>query len=71
VYGIKVKTVFLPNGISTLFGPVSAWQADAGIVAMLNLNVFLVFIQRGQFFSPAGAEVLFTAFGDLAFNLSD
>jgi hypothetical protein len=61
---------FLPNGgISTLFGPVSAWQADAGLAAMSNLNAFLVFIQRRQFFSPARAEVLFTTVGDLAFNL--
>jgi hypothetical protein len=36
---------------------------------MLNLNAFLVLIQRGQFFSPVGAEVLFAAFNDLAFNL--
>ncbi len=68
-HSIKVETVFLPNGISTLFGPVSAWQADAGIAAMSNLNAFLVLIQRGRFFSQVGAEVLFTVFGDLAFNL--
>jgi hypothetical protein len=36
---------------------------------MSNLNAFLVLIQRGQFFSPAGAEVLFSAFEDCAFNL--
>jgi hypothetical protein len=71
VHGIKVETVFLPNGLCSLFGPVSAWRANAGIVAMSNLNTFLVLIQRGQFFSPAGAEVLFSAFGDCAFNLGD
>jgi len=70
-HGIKVETVFMPNGICTLFGPVSARRADAGVTAMSNLNAFLVEIQRGQFFSPTGAEVLFTAFGDLAFNLSE
>ncbi len=63
--------MFLPNGISTLFGPVSAWQADAGVAAMSNLNAFLVLIQRGQFFSPVGAEVLYTVFGDLALNLGN
>jgi hypothetical protein len=68
-HGIKVKTVFLPNGISTLFGPVSAWQADAGVAAISNLNAFLVLIQRGQFFSLVGAKVVYTVFGDLAFNL--
>lgn len=68
-HGLKVETVFLPNGLCTLFGPVSARRADAGVTAMSNLNAFLVLIQRGQFFSPAGAEVLFSAFGDCAFNL--
>ncbi len=70
-HGIKVETVFLPNGLCTLFGPVSARHANAGVAAMSNLNAFLVLIQRGQFFSPAGAEVLFSAFGDCAFNLGD
>jgi hypothetical protein len=68
-HGIKVKTMFLPNGISTLFGPVSAWRADAGVATISNLNAFLVLIQRGQFFSPVGGEFLFTVFADLAFNL--
>jgi hypothetical protein len=68
-HGIKVEIVLLPNSISTLFGPVSARQADAGIAAMLNLNAFLVLIQRGQFFSPVGVEVLYTIFGGLVFNL--
>jgi hypothetical protein len=68
-HGIKIETVFLPNGLCTLFGPVSARRADAGVAAMSNLNAFLVLIQRGQFFSPAGTEVLFSAFGDCAFNL--
>jgi hypothetical protein len=48
---------------------VSAWRANASVAAMSNLNAFLVLIQRGQFFSPAGAEVLLSAFGDSAFNL--
>ncbi len=36
---------------------------------MSNLNAVLFLIQRGQFFSPVGVEVLFTAFYDFAFNL--
>jgi hypothetical protein len=68
-HGIKVKTACLLNGLSTLFGPVSARRADTGVAAMSNLNAFHVLIQQGQFFSPAGAEVLFSAFGDCAFNL--
>ena len=57
------ETVFLPNGLCTLFGHVSAWCANAGIAVMSNLSVFLVLIQRGQFFSPVGMEVLSSAFG--------
>jgi hypothetical protein len=68
-HGIKVETVFLPNGLCTLFGPVSAQRADAGVAAMSNLNAFLVLIQQGQFFSSTRTEVLFSAFGDCAFNL--
>jgi len=45
VHGIMVETVFLPNGLCTLFGPVSAQCAEAGIAAMSNLNAFLVLIQ--------------------------
>ena len=44
-HGIKVEPVFLPNGLCTLFGPVSARRADASIAAMANLNAFLVLIQ--------------------------
>jgi hypothetical protein len=68
-HGIKVKTIFLPNGPSTLFGPVSARQADVGVLAMSNLNEFLVELQRGCFITQAGAEVYFCSFGDSAFNL--
>jgi hypothetical protein len=53
----------------TLFGLVSARRANAGVPVMWNLNIFLVLIQQGQLFSTAGAEVLFSAFGDSAFNL--
>ena len=61
--------MFLPNGISTLFGPVSARRNDAGVLKISNLNEFLVGIQRGRFATAAGDEVFFSAFGDLAFNL--
>jgi hypothetical protein len=66
---IKVETIFLPNGLSTLFGPVSARQADAGLLGMSNLNEFIVQLQRGWFVNCDGVEVLFCAFGDSAFNL--
>ena len=47
IHGIKVETVFLPNGISTLFGPVSSRLHDVnGVLQMSNLNEFLVSIQQ-------------------------
>jgi hypothetical protein len=69
-HSIKVETIFLPNGLSTLFGPMSAWQADAGVLGMSNLSKFLVELQRRRFVTQAGAEVYFCGFGDSAFNLS-
>ncbi len=41
---IKVETVFLPNGISTVFGPVSARQNDHGTLALSGLDRFITFI---------------------------
>ncbi len=67
-HGLKVATVFLPNGILTLFGPVSACRADAGVLSISNLNSFLVLVQRGEFFVD-GNEVLYATFGDSTFDL--
>ncbi len=68
-HGIKVETIFMPNSLSTLFGPVLARRADAGVLAMSNLNEFLVKSQRGCFFTEAGEEVYYCGFGDGTFNL--
>ena len=41
-HGIKVETVLLPNGISTVFGPVSARIHDVGgVMLMSELDDFL------------------------------
>jgi hypothetical protein len=56
-------------GISTLFGPVSARRADPGVLAISNLNSFLLMIQQGQFATADGGEVIYSVFGDSAFNL--
>jgi hypothetical protein len=64
-HGIKVETIFFPNGLSTLFELVSARQADTGVLAMSNLNKFLVQLQRGQFVNQEGAEILFCGFGNI------
>ncbi len=45
VHGIKVETVFLPKGISTLFGPVTARQNDQGTLNLSGLDWFLTLIQ--------------------------
>lgn len=68
-HGIKVETVFLPNGISTLFGPVSARNGDAGVEHMSNLNAYLVWLQTNMFVLLNGAQVYFAVFGDGAFSL--
>ena len=48
-HGIKVETVLLPNGLSTLFGPVSARRHDInGVLQMSQLNEFLVAIQTNR-----------------------
>ncbi len=45
LHGIKVETVFLPNGISTLFCPVTARQNDRGTLNLSGLDRFLTLIQ--------------------------
>lgn len=49
IHGIKVETVLLPNGISPVFGPVSARRFDiTGVLQMSRLNEFLVAIQQNR-----------------------
>lgn len=49
VHGIKMETVLLPNGISTIYGPGSARRHDTGgMLRMSGLNDFLVNIQQGR-----------------------
>jgi hypothetical protein len=45
LHGIKVETVLLPNGMSTIFGPVSARQNDRGTLNLISLDHFLALIQ--------------------------
>ena len=51
---MKVETVRLPNGISTVFGPVSCRRADIGrtgrtVHDMSGLNQFLSLVQHGRY----------------------
>ncbi len=59
----------MPNGLLMLFGLVSARCADAGVMAISNLNKFLIQLQRGRFVTLARAEIIYGGFGDSAFNL--
>ena len=68
LHGIKVETVFMPNGLTALFGPVLARRSDVGVLYMSNLNEFLHFIQQGWFLAM-GLPVLYAVFGDTAFAL--
>ena len=44
--GIKMEMVFLPNGISRIFGPVSARRNDIVELGMSQLNDWLFIIQQ-------------------------
>ena len=68
LHGIKVETVVLPNGLTTLFGPVSARQSGPGVEEMSNINAFLVHLQRHLFVCAAGWGH-YGVFGDGAFSL--
>jgi hypothetical protein len=45
LHGSKVETVLLPNGMSTVFGPVSARQNNRGRLNLSGLDRFLELIQ--------------------------
>jgi hypothetical protein len=61
-HGIKVETVLLPNGISTVYGPTSARIHDVGgVLQMSGLDNFLMLIQQGR-------PDVYSAFGDSAYN---
>jgi len=63
LHGIKVETVFLPNGISTLFGPVTERQNDRGTLNLSGLDRFLTLIQAAL---PAHGKCML--FGDSIFR---
>lgn len=61
-HGLKVETILLPNGIMTIFGPVSARNHDVGgVLQMSQLDNFLLELQQGK-------DHLYLAFGDGAYN---
>jgi hypothetical protein len=61
-HGIKMETLELPNGISTVFGLTSARIHDVGrVLQMSQFDNFLVALQAGQ-------PTKYYAFGDGAYN---
>ena len=63
LHGIKVETVLLPNGISTIFGPVSARIHDVGgVMLMSGLDDFLFDIQQNMPWAS------YSVFGDSTHN---
>ena len=68
-HGIRVGTCFRPDGICTVFGPVSARHHDASVLRTSNLNSFLYELQNGHFSTTNEDPVFYTAFGDCAYNL--
>jgi hypothetical protein len=67
--GFKIESILTPDGLSHIFGPVLARPKDVAVLRMSNLNEFLILLQRGLWITTGSAEVLFTAFGDGAYNL--
>ena len=63
LHGIKVETVLLPKGISTVFGPVSARQNDRGTLNLSGLKRFLTLIQASML-----PELRCMLFGDSIFR---
>ena len=62
LHGIKIETVLLPNGISTLSGPYSARASDiGGVLRMSGLDDFLFQIQQGR-------PHIYSAFGDKVYG---
>lgn len=60
-HGIKVETVMLPNGISTVYGPMSARPQDLHVLHMSGLDQFLFEIQQGK-------NHIYSALGDGIYN---
>lgn len=63
IHSIKVETLYLPNGLSTIFGPVSGRHGDRGVLNLSGLDRFLGQIQDQV---PAHQRVM--VFGDSIFR---
>ena len=68
-HGVKIESGFTPDGLSHILGPLSARPADASVLQTSNLSNFLLLIQRGLWTAVADAGIIFSVFGDGAYNL--
>lgn len=68
--GVKIENFFLPNGISTIFGPVSCRRPDvsggASVQDMSGLNNFLRGIQRNR----PNLTPPYAGFGDYSYGVN-
>lgn len=64
MHGLKVETLYLPNGLSTLFGPVSIRHPDTGVLNLSNINLWLRGLQQGVNNPP------YSALGDLIYRVN-
>mmetsp|Transcript_10388 Transcript_10388/g.24224 ORF Transcript_10388/g.24224 Transcript_10388/m.24224 type:complete len:509 (-) Transcript_10388:17-1543(-) len=63
-HGIKIETVMLPNGLSTVYGPVSARVFDTtGVAVMSGIDQFLQVLMQGW-------NITYYLFGDGVYNTS-
>ena len=69
IHGLKVETVFLPNGLIFLFGPVSARRNDMGVLRMSDLSGFLVKVQHELFLLAGVRFYTYSVLGDSAFTV--
>ena len=67
-HGLKVETCYFPNGITTMFGPVSCRRHDcsggASVQDMSGLNTFLEQVQSGRYVPP------YAGFGDFIYGIN-
>ena len=65
----KFETLLLPNGLSMLFGLVSARCFDRGVLTMSNINNLFLSIQDGRFVA-AGRPAFYAVLGNDTFALN-
>ena len=68
LHGTKFEGIVLPDGTSTVYGPVSARRNDLGVLSMSQVFQFMEEAQAGQFVTPDGDEVIYSLLGDSIYD---